>query len=463
MIKPMTKPTALIVDDEKDLLSLLSITLRRMGVESVKAENVTEAKSRLDKRQFDLCLTDLRLPDGSGMDIVRHIQAHHNTTPVAVITAFGDPKTAVEALKLGAFDYIAKPIEVDQLESIVANSIRLSQPKEPTTQKTNTAPPDSGPESPSEYQLLGDSEAMQKVRTLISKVARNQAPVLIHGETGTGKELVARLIHEQGPRRTGPFIAINCGAIPRDLMESEFFGHKKGSFTGAFSDKQGLFEAANEGTLFLDEVAELPLDLQVKLLRAIQEKKVRPVGDTLEKTTNIRLISATHRNLHDMINNGLFRQDFYYRINVIPIEIPSLRKRPEDIPVLIKHFINTISARTGIVNPPNISEQALLRVSRYEFKGNVRELENTIERALALLEGKTISPEDIDLLQRSAKTSALEPSFHINQPIEQHLEEVEKKLITRALTESEGNITKAASLLGTTFRSLRYRIKKLHL
>ncbi len=468
----MTKPVALIIDDEQDLLSLLSITLRRMGVESVKAGNVAEAMTQLGKRSYDLCLTDLRLPDGSGMDIVKHIQENHSEIPVAVITAFGDPKTAVEALKLGAFDYIAKPIEVEQLQAIIETSIRLSETEAaPDTKRT----------------LLGESELMQSIRALINKVARNQAPVHINGETGTGKELIARLIHDNGPRATNPFIAVNCGAIPRELMESEFFGHKKGSFTGAFSDKKGLFEAAHGGTLFLDEIADLPSDLQVKLLRTIQERTVRPVGEVAEKPIDVRLISATHKNLQEMIENGQFREDLYYRVNVIPINAPSLRERPVDIPVLAAHFTKLISSKSGI-DTPTLSADAMKLLAGHAFPGNVRELENLLERTLALHDGGTITALDLDLIPGSASANSAavpadqhgsipdkiptesetpgEETQSLDQmalPIDEHLSNIEKALIVDALEKSGGNITKAASLLGTTFRSLRYKIKKLEI
>ena len=451
----MSEPVALIIDDEQDLLSLLSITLRRMGVESIKASTVAEAKSRLDGRSFDLCLTDLRLPDGSGMEIVKYIQDNYSNTPVAVITAFGDPKTAVEALKLGAFDYVAKPIEVDQLKAIIESSIRLGDSGEDETA------PDGATGG---LKLLGDSEPMERIRALINKVARNQAPVHIFGETGTGKELIARTIHDKGPRAKNQFVAVNCGAIPRELMESEFFGHKKGSFTGAVSDKQGLFEAANGGTLFLDEIAELPQDLQVKLLRTIQEKKVRPVGDVAERQIDVRLISATHKNLQAMIEEGEFREDLYYRVNVIPITAPSLRERPMDVPVLAAHFIKIISDKIGI-KKPKITADALKHLATHNFPGNVRELENLLERVLALHEGDTITAEDIDLPSYQSKKKQTDQTSvaEMDGPIDEHLGNIEKKLIQDALERSGGNITRAAELLGTTFRSLRYKIKKLEI
>ena len=475
----MNNPVALIIDDEQDLLSLLSISLRRMGIDSVKAGTIGEAMAQLERKSFDLCLTDLRLPDGTGMDIVKHIQEKHSDIPVAVITAFGDPKTAVEALKHGAFDYIAKPIEVEQLESIVESSIRLGE-TEPVSDTKRT--------------LLGESQLMDQIRALIVKVARNQAPVHIQGETGTGKELIARLIHDSGPRATFPFIAVNCGAIPRELMESEFFGHKKGSFTGAFSDKQGLFEAANGGTLFLDEIADLPSDLQVKLLRTIQERTVRPVGEVAEKKIDVRLISATHKNLQQMIANGHFREDLYYRVNVIPVHAPSLRDRPVDIPVLAAHFTRLISQKSGIPMP-TLSADAMKLLASHHFPGNVRELENLLERTLALHEGGIITAEHLDLIPSGVHQPAPEPQTTrpiistpqgnqgagevqseaispkvpsssveaLDLPIDEHLNNIERNLIQDALQRSGGNITKAASLLGTTFRSLRYKIKKLNI
>ena len=443
---PQPAALALIIDDEPDLLALLSISLGRMGIKSVKAGDLQTARRQLAQRPFDLCLTDLRLPDGSGMEIVRHVQAHHPDTPIAVITAYGDLKTAVEALQHGAFDYVAKPVEVAQLQSMVQTALRLKQ--------TGDSP------APTTL-LLGQSAVMRATRALISKVARNQAPVHIHGETGTGKELIARLIHENSPRKTGAFVAVNCGAIPRELMESEFFGHKKGSFTGAYSDKQGLFESASDGTLFLDEVAELPPELQVKLLRAIQEKRVRPVGAVAENPINLRLISATQKNLTQMVEQGQFRQDLYYRINVIPIAAPSLRERREDVPELVRHFIDRISRNNGLP-PPDISAPALHALGCHAWPGNVRELENIIERTLALhdRECARIEVADIRLPESHAAADTL---AELAVPMDAHLNRIETGLIRQALAETGGNITDAARLLGTTFRSLRYKMKKLGL
>ncbi len=443
---PQPAALALIIDDEPDLLALLSISLGRMGIKSVKAGDLQTARRQLAQRPFDLCLTDLRLPDGSGMEIVRHVQAHHPDTPIAVITAYGDLKTAVEALQHGAFDYVAKPVEVAQLQSMVQTALRLKQ--------TGDSP------APTTL-LLGQSAVMRATRALISKVARNQAPVHIHGETGTGKELIARLIHENSPRKTGAFVAVNCGAIPRELMESEFFGHKKGSFTGAYSDKQGLFESASDGTLFLDEVAELPPELQVKLLRAIQEKRVRPVGAVAENPINLRLISATQKNLTQMVEQGQFRQDLYYRINVIPIAAPSLRERREDVPELVRHFIDRISRNNGLP-PPDISAPALHALCRHAWPGNVRELENIIERTLVLHDRECARIEVADIRLPESRAAA-DTLAELAVPMDAHLNRIETGLIRQALAETGGNITDAARLLGTTFRSLRYKMKKLGL
>ena len=452
----MSKPIALIIDDEKDILSLLAITLRRMGIESIKASTVAEAIATLDKQTFDLCLTDLRLPDGSGLDIVKHVQKAHSNVPIAVITAFGDPQTAVDALKMGAFDYVAKPIELEQLKSIINSSIKLSNPK-PQFGFTSNNPVD---------ELLGESEPIKKIRELIKKVARNQAPVHIYGETGTGKELIAQSIHRQSPRCNQPFIAVNCGAIPRELIESEFFGHKKGSFTGATSEKTGLFQAANGGTLFLDEVADLPLDLQVKLLRAIQERTIRPVGSTNEVQVDIRLISATHKDLRSMTLNGSFRQDLYYRINVVPIESPTLRSRQSDFQILAQHFVKMICYRNGIKHL-TLTREAILQLRSYNFPGNVRELENMLERTIALHdEQNSDSIEEVLLPQSPFESIQSNPQLsnltNIGS-IDEHLEGIERVMIQKALASSHGNITEAAAILGTTFRSLRYKIKKFEI
>jgi two-component system response regulator PilR (NtrC family) len=444
---------ALIVDDEPDLLSLLAISLGRMGVDVIKAGTIKAAKEKLTEHSFTFCLTDLRLPDGSGLEIVDHVNATSPSTPIAVITAFGEPETAVKALKSGAFDYVCKPIEVEDLESLVNHAIGVGI----TSEKTNTT--DAAITENNSYKLIGKSEPIQTIRTMIDKVSRNQAPVHISGETGTGKELIARMIHQQSPRASAPFIAVNCGAIPKELMESEFFGHKKGSFTGAHTDTEGLFQAANGGTLFLDEVGDLPLELQVKLLRVIQEKRVRSVGDTIEKSIDIRLISATHRNLSDMIQSGDFREDFFYRINVIPIHAPPVRSRKEDIEVLVINLVNRIANEHNI-EPPRFTEGAISFLQSYAFPGNVREMENILERTIALHEGGPIDEESIILPTQPTNHSVTD---HSGLSIDNHIVQVEIDRIQAALEENQGNITAAAKSLGTTFRSLRYRIKKLEI
>ena len=438
------KPCALIVDDEPDLLSLLAISLGKMAIRTSRASNLAEARHLIGKSRFDFCLTDMRLPDGDGLELVEHIQRQAPETPVAVITAYGSTETAIRALKAGAFDFIAKPLEVEQLRSVVEAALRL---------RGGAARIDPG------QTLLGESQAMQKIRRMVEKVARSQAPVHIHGETGTGKELIARLIHELGPRADAPFIAINCGAIPKELLESELFGHRKGSFTGAHADKTGLFEAAHGGTLFLDEVAELPQPLQVKLLRAIQEKRIRPVGETKEIPVDIRIISASNRDLREMLREGSFREDLYYRINVIQIDAPSLRQRREDIPLLVDHFLRKYADRSG--DPvASISEEALAALEAYPFPGNVRELVNILERALALKEGASIEIQDLHLPETTPSHAEAELEG-MTVPIDQYLASIETTLIRNALNKTGGNITEAAEVLGTTFRSLRYRIKKL--
>ncbi|MEA3292697.1 MAG: sigma-54 dependent transcriptional regulator [Pseudomonadota bacterium] len=436
-------PEALIVDDEPDLVSLLSITLDKLGIKPTGASDLAEAKEQIDRKQFDFCLTDMRLPDGNGLELIGYIQRKSPGTPVAVITAYGSAETAVKALKAGAFDFVAKPVELEQLKKIVQSALRLG----------NT-----GPVVDSSQILLGESGAIERIRTMVEKVSRSQAPVCVCGESGTGKELVARLIHELGPRATAPFIPINCGAIPAELMESEFFGHKKGSFSGAYAKKDGLFMAANGGTIFLDEIAELPLPLQVKLLRAIQEKHIRPVGSVEEIPVDVRIISATNRNLREMIQNESFREDLYYRVNVIQIDAPNLREHREDIPLLIDHFLHKLAASSG-TGPVEIDPRALEELQSYTYPGNVRELENILERALALREGDTIRQKDLYLSQPSGTASPTDLS-ELTASIDEHLAAIEISLIRQALEQAGGNITEAAKPLRTTFRSLRYKIKK---
>jgi two-component system response regulator PilR (NtrC family) len=440
----MSRPRALVVDDEPDIRELLAITLERMGIETVAAEDLGSARARLAEGGVDLCLTDMRLPDGNGIDLVRHVQRTSPATPVAVITAHGNVESAVEALKAGAFDFVSKPVDLQVLRNLVSTALRLS-----------------GTRSTSRHELVGDSAPMQGVRGLVARLARSQAPVYIGGESGTGKELVARLIHEQGPRADGPFVPVNCGAIPEDLMESELFGHKKGSFTGALADKPGLFQAASGGTLFLDEVADLPLHMQVKLLRAIQEKSVRPVGAQAEVPVDVRILSATHKDLAALVRESRFRQDLFYRINVIELRVPPLRERAEDIPQLAEHILRRLAERSG--DPcPGLSTEARAALAGYRFPGNVRELENLLERALALCDGDVIQPEDLGIPAADGAVAA-EPGAARSEGLDPLLDQIERETILKALEQTGGNKTAAAKVLGITFRALRYRLEKLGL
>ncbi|MBS0193775.1 MAG: sigma-54-dependent Fis family transcriptional regulator [Proteobacteria bacterium] len=464
----MSKPSVLVVDDERDIRELLTITLGRMGLLVDTAGNVAEARARLAAGRYGLCLTDMRLPDGNGLEIIAHIVARHPDTPVAMITAYGNVEAAVDALKAGAFDFVSKPVDLAVLRRLVGNALELQQ-------KRSAAPAASG--------LIGESPTMLALRQTIAKLARSQAPVYIAGESGAGKERVARLIHEQGPRTAGPFVPVNCGAIPAELMESEFFGHKKGSFTGAHADKDGLFQAANGGTLFLDEVAELPLHMQVKLLRVIQEKSVRAVGASSEAPVDVRILSATHKNLAQLVEDNRFRHDLFYRLNVIELRVPPLRERVDDIPLLVDAILKKLSAEIG--EPlPKPDADALAALRDYGFPGNVRELENILERATALCEGDSIRREDLRLPAASARASNLAGTSpggsgagagsHAgageaaaprttdgSDDLPRHLENLEREAIVRALEECRYNKTRAAAKLGITFRALRYKLKKL--
>jgi two-component system response regulator PilR (NtrC family) len=438
------RPTALVVDDEPDICELLSITLNRMDVATRTCGDVASAKRALARDAYDLCLTDMRLPDGDGLELVEWMQREAPGTPVAVITAHGSVETAVRALKVGAFDFVSKPLELNDLRKLVTAALKLRGPSPARGGATQD--------------LIGHSAAIEKVRALVAKVARSQAPVHISGESGTGKELVARMIHEAGPRRDAPFAAINCGAIPTELMESEFFGHRKGSFTGAVSDKMGLVQSAEGGTLFLDEVADLPLHMQVKLLRVIQEKTIRPVGQPNEIPVDVRILSATHRNLVDLVAEGSFREDLYYRINVIELHVPPLRERGRDVLVLAEHILARLArAQRGAL--PRLSREAQAALLDYHFPGNVRELENILERASTLSANDEIGLEDIQLRQVADEVpAALAPG---NGPLGSQLEEIERDAIVSALEQTRYNKTAAAKLLGISFRALRYRVKKL--
>ncbi|MBU0882850.1 MAG: sigma-54 dependent transcriptional regulator [Gammaproteobacteria bacterium] len=442
----MTRQRALIVDDEPDIRELLEITLGRMKLDTRSARNVKEAREWLAKEPFDLCLTDMRLPDGTGLELVQHILQRHPQVPVAMITAYGSLDTAINALKAGAFDFLTKPVDLGRLRELVAAALRLRGAN--------------GEELPVDSRLLGNSPPMQTLRKQILKLARSQAPVYISGESGSGKELVARLIHEQGSRSEHPFVPVNCGAIPAELMESEFFGHKKGSFTGAIEDKQGLFQAANGGTLFLDEVADLPLPMQVKLLRAIQEKAVRAVGGQQELVVDVRILCATHKDLAGEVAAERFRQDLYYRLNVIELRVPALRERREDITLLADSMLKRLAEGTGI-SAAKLDEDALEKLKSYRFPGNVRELENMLERAYTLCEDDRITASDLRLADCSPSSENGESNLAQIDNLEDHLEIIERKLIMQALEETRWNRTAAAQRLGLSFRSMRYRLKKL--
>jgi two-component system response regulator PilR (NtrC family) len=445
----MNQPLALIIDDEPDIRELLEITLARMDVDSRSVGSVREALEQLAGQRFDLCLVDMRLPDGSGIDIVRHVAGELPDTPIAVITAHGNMQTAVEALKAGAFDFVSKPVDLPVLRRLVETALRVDQAA-------------SGTPDVRDGELLGTSPAMQEIRRLIGKLARNQAPVFVSGESGTGKELAARAIHEHSPRAERPFVAVNCGAIPQELMESEFFGHVKGSFTGAVRDKPGLFQNADGGTLFLDEVADLPLSMQVKLLRAIQEKSVRPVGATGEQAVDVRIISASHKDLAAMVAKGEFRQDLFYRIHVIELPMSPLRSRREDILVMVDHVLERLAQRGG-GRKAGIERSALKALCGYEFPGNVRELENILERATALCENDTITMEDLGLGDRPAMDLDAADTVLPDEGLEDYLARVERQVIMQALESTRWNRTAAARALGISFRALRYRLEKLGL
>jgi two-component system response regulator PilR (NtrC family) len=470
---PGAKAHVLVVDDEPDIRELLEITLGRMGLATTTAKNIATARQALGEHPFDLCLTDMKLPDGNGISLVEYIQQHFPKLPVAVITAYGSMEIAISALKAGAFDFISKPIALETLRNTIQAALNLEQ----TGRDALPA---------HDMLLLGDTAVMEQLRTHIAKLARSQAPVYIHGESGSGKELVARAIHNESGRANGPFIAVNCGAIPRELMESEFFGHKKGSFTGAIADKTGLFQAAQGGTLFLDEVADLPLDMQVKLLRAIQEKSVRPVGSEKETAVDVRLLSATHKDLQQEVAAGRFRQDLFFRINVIQATLPSLRERKDDIPVLARHFLNQFNRNKPLKVELDVSAEQALR--EYSFPGNVRELENILERACTLCENNRIFAMDLKLpaSQTAQRQAALQaapaivvpavasspqieggftahPVYPVFRNLEQYMDDIERSLLTQALNETRWNKTATAQRLGISFRQLRYKLKRLGL
>ncbi|CRL50515.1 sigma-54-dependent transcriptional regulator [Pseudomonas sp. URMO17WK12:I11] len=442
------RPKVLIVDDEPDIRELLEITLGRMKLDTFSARNLVDAQALLARETFDLCLTDMRLPDGTGLELVQHIQKRYAQVPVAMITAYGSLETAINALKAGAFDFLTKPVDLTRLRELVTSALRLPAPADASTAI--------------DRRLLGNSLPMRNLRKHIDKLARSQAPVYISGESGSGKELVARLIHEQGPRAHHPFVPVNCGAIPSELMESEFFGHRKGSFSGAVEDKRGLFQAAQGGTLFLDEVADLPLAMQVKLLRAIQEKAVRSIGEQQETVVDVRILCATHKDLEAEIVAERFRQDLYYRLNVIELRVPPLRERRDDIEALASHVLKRLAADSG--RPPaTLHPLALDALKSYRFPGNVRELENVLERAHTLCENKQIETSDLRLADGNCAAEGGVPDLTQIDNLEDYLENIERKVILQALEETRWNRTAAAQRLNLSFRSMRYRLKKLGL
>lgn len=445
-------PVALIVDDEPDILELVTMTLSEMAVETVTAETFAQAKQALAQHKFDLCLTDMRLPDGNELDLVSYIQKTTPSLPVAVITAFGNVDLAVQALKAGAFDFVSKPVRLRMLRELVQSALKL------TTNQPQL------PERRSRDRLLGDTSVMRSLRGKISKLARTQAPVYISGDSGTGKELVARLIHDLGARSDGPFVPINCDAIPNELVESELFGHRKGAFTGANENKAGLFQTASGGTLLLDEVAELPLMMQVKLLRAIQEKAVRPVGADQEVAVDVRVLCATHQDLSACVAEGRFREDLFYRLNVIQLHVPSLHERQADIPQLADHILQKL-AKENQLPVPKISGAAMQSLQNYAFPGNVRELENTLERALTWCESGVIETGDLMLPESGPTGNGAEASLKTaaSGDLEATLQAQERAMIQQALEASRWNKTAAAKKLGISFRALRYKLKKLEL
>ena len=435
------QPKVLVIDDEPDLLELLELTLSRMGLDTTRAQSVAEAIRTLDSQSFDLCLTDMRLPDGEGLRVVEHITDKGLDVPVAVITAFGSAENAVAALKAGAFDYLAKPVALEQLRALVKQALKVPEK----------------PSAPSSYQLLGESQAIEQARQMIERLSKSQAPVFITGDSGSGKELAARMIHLGGPRAEQPFVPVNCGAIPENLMESEFFGYRKGAFTGAEGDRDGFFQAANGGTLFLDEVADLPLPMQVKLLRVIQEKRVRKVGSTTEEPVDVRIISATHKKLASLVDAGEFRQDLFYRLHVIELAMPSLREMREDIPKIAEAILTKLSRAT----PAKLDPEAVAALESYPFPGNVRELENILERGLSLAgDPQKITAEDLHLTPPPEEADAALPTGD-KWPLQDYLDRVERSAINEALEKTRYNRTAAAKLLGITFRAMRYRMERL--
>lgn len=455
------KQRILVIDDEPDILTLLEMTLSRMGLMVTTAADLGKARQKLKDQSFDFCLTDMKLPDGNGLDLVAEISKQYPGLPVAVLTAHGSIEDAVIALKLGAFDFVSKPVNIKDLRRMVGVALKLN-PLGDEKQKETL----SSEMAEKLKKLIGKSPAMDKVRRLTVKLARSQAPVFISGNSGTGKELVAHLIHQLGPRSEGPFVPVNCGAIPADLMESEFFGHTKGSFTGAHEDSPGLFQSANGGTLFLDEVADLPLAMQVKLLRVIQEKRVRAIGAVKENAIDVRILSASHKTLKPLVDSGHFRNDLYFRLNVIELHMPALHERPEDIPLLVRHFGQQLATEFGLDSPPELSPEAAKALQTHQFSGNVRELVNILQRAMTLGEGNQIDVDDLMLDQGEQVTDLLVSDRLLGKTpknLDNHMEGIEKEILRKALEECHYNKTATAKKLGISFRSLRYKLSKYNI
>ena len=487
MNTPLNAPV-LVVDDEEDLRDLIEMTLLKMGLEVDTADGVIAAKKKLDSQPYALVLTDMRMPDGSGLEVVEYLQEKNLDIPIAIITAYGNADQAVMALKAGAFDYIQKPVTLAQLRSLVKSALKVhevstaapvavettaAEPLQAASAGDTASPTPSTPVLPQFPRLRGESHLLGEVKRMIAKLAKGMVPVHITGESGTGKEQAARSIHDLSPRKDGPFIAVNCGAIPENLMESEFFGYKKGSFTGADSDREGFFQSANGGTIFLDEVADLPLTMQVKLLRAIQERAVRRIGESKETPVDIRIVSATHKDLGREVEEGRFRQDLYYRLNVVSITMPALRELRDDLPMLIDHLLANNPMGEDLV----LSDAAKKQLLHYSYPGNFRELENILERATALAADGVIAPDDLqihthELIQDDEEdgdsavevgdVSPLAHHFNMGQAtLQEYLDEVERSILEQALAATKYNRTQAAKLLGISFRSMRYRLDRL--
>lgn len=449
----------LVVDDEPDIRELLDLTLSRMDLKVTTAEDVSTARRALANETFSFCLTDMRLPDGNGLDLIREISEKYPQLPVAMITAYGKIEDAVLALKIGAFDFVSKPVDLTILRKLVSTALKLRDEELKELNKTDDS--DSLFIEDGLERLIGSSDAIQKCKIMIRKLARSQAPVMVSGESGSGKELAARLIHDLGPRVDQPFVPVNCGAIPAELMESEFFGHRKGSFTGAATDKEGLFQAADGGTLMLDEVADLPLHMQVKLLRAIQEKAVLPVGARQEVPVDVRIISASHQKLKPLVEAGKFRSDLFFRLNVIELPMPSLRECRDDIEQLAHRYLKEITEQWEASEIPLISTQAMQALKDHHYTGNVRELINILQRAVTMCDNNVIGPDDLMLEQVSVNETGQPPSERDEeQTLDTYIEDIEKKMLEDALKKARYNKTRAADLLGISFRSFRYKLKK---